>query len=210
MANCFGDHLFWATLYEMRKTNLKVFDAQKVGRLDADMWRAYYNHQFLKLFRHFFLLLKTQMRLGRFLMLRLAYYAVWAAVDYRIYRKLGINSSRILKNLTKFYKLVSKHSVEPFNYTKAARLELAWWEVHRKSNVNNTKLEQTLAEAASTIYNISPEHLTKFARYRAEAMIMPRHRADGPDNPTNWAKVTELTIRSWEALHDAVQAGRHR
>lgn len=168
------------------------------------MWRAYYNHQFFKLFRQLLLLVKYQLGLNWFLTIRLAYYSAWAAADYRLHKKQGINNPRIVKNLTKFYGLISKYNVEPFDYNKAAELELAWWEVHRKSYENNPALEQALADGAAAIYNVDPAVLRDYARYRAEAMIMPRHEGDAM-NQTDWQRVTDMTIKSWQSLHAAVQ-----
>lgn len=189
----------------MERTDLRQFDYKKVGQLDADMWRAYYNHQFFKLFRQLIMLIRTQIRLGWLLTFRLAYYSAWAAADYRIHKQKGVNNQRVLHNLTKFYGLVAEHSSEPFDYRKAASLELAWWDVHRKSTANNQALEKSLADAAAAIYNVSPDVLKDYAYYRAEAMILPRHEGDSAVNKTDWAKITELTILSWQALHQAVQ-----
>jgi hypothetical protein len=169
------------------------------------MWRAYYNHQFFKLFSQLLLLLKTQLRLNWLLTLRLAYYSAWAAADYRIHKHKGVNNERILKNLTKFYGLISKHNAVAFNYQKAAELELAWWDVHRKSYTNNPALEQSLADAAAILYNIDATDLKEYAYYRAEAMILPRHEGDRTGRYADWQKITELTIKSWQALHRAVQ-----
>lgn len=189
----------------MAKTDLRQFDPVKVGQLDADMWRAYYNHQFFKLFGQMLQLLKSQLGLSWPLTLRVAYYAAWAAADYRLHKHSGTNNQRILKNLTKFYQVIASRNVESFDYKKAAELELTWWEVHRRSYKNNAVLEQSLAEGAAAVYNIDPARLKGHAHYRAEAMILPRHEGDSPDNQTDWPKITELTIRSWQALHEAVQ-----
>lgn len=189
----------------MAKTDLRQFDPERVGQLDADMWQAYYNHQFFKLFRLMLLLLKNQLGLSWPQTIRVAYYASWAAADYRIHKHSGTNNRRILKNLTKFYRVISDHNVAPFHYKKAAELELAWWEVHRRSHTNNPALEQSLAEGSAAIYGVDSARLKDHAHYRAEAMILPRHEGDSVANQTDWPKITELTIKSWRALHEAVQ-----
>ncbi|MDB5166590.1 MAG: hypothetical protein JWM37_662 [Candidatus Saccharibacteria bacterium] len=189
----------------MVKTDLSNFDPVKVGKLDADMWRAYYNHQFFLLFRLLVVLIKNQLGLSWLLTIRSAYYSAWAATDYRIHKKQGTNSTRVLRNLCKFYGLVSKHSVKSFDFHKAAELELVWWEVHRRSYKTSIALEQALAESAAVIYNVKPQKLKEYARYRAEAMILPRHKGDDQTNRTDWQYITDLTIKSWTALHEAVQ-----
>ncbi len=188
----------------MAKTDIRCFNYKKVGQLDADMWRAYYNHQFVKLFRLLLLLVKNQLGLNWFLTVRLVYYSTWAAVDYRVHKQSGTNNKRILKNLTHFYSLLSRYNTDPFNYRKAAELELAWWEIHRKSYKNNLELEQSLAHAVATVYNIQAESLKKYAHYRAEAMILPQHKGDKPERVIDWQEVTELTIKSWQSLHEIV------
>jgi hypothetical protein len=188
----------------MAKADLRQFDYKKTGRLDSEMWRAYYNHQFIKLFRQLLKLIRSQLGLNWLVTLRLAYYSAWAAADYRINRK-SVNKKRVLNNLCKYYKLISKHSVEQFDYKKAAELELKWWDVHRASYENSQELENSLAEAAAVIYNVQPTTLKDYAHYRAEAMLLPRHQGDSDKNIINWPKIEELTIKSWQSLHTAVQ-----
>lgn len=168
------------------------------------MWRAYYNHQFFKLFWLLLKIIKSQLGLGWAKTVRLAYYSGWAAADYRINRK-KINEERILKNITKYYKLISDNSLQPFDYKKVAKLELAWWEIHRRSYRSSKELEQSLALAAATMYRADVKKFMPYAHYRAEAMILPRHKGDSKENIIDWPKIEELTITSWHELHQAVQ-----
>jgi len=189
----------------MADVDLRDLNAQSVGELDADMWRSYYNHEFFKLFVQLLRLIKLQLGLNWFLTIRLAYYAAWAAADYRIRKHKGVNNARVLRNLSKFYRLIARHSAEPFDYERVAKLELEWWDVHRKSYKNNPKLERALAEAAAALYNVDAARLKEYAHYRAEAMILPRHEGDDSSNQTDWAKVTELTVKAWQVLCLVIQ-----
>lgn len=187
----------------MKQANLRQFDYQKVGKLDADMWRAYYNHQFLKLFWLLLKIIKDQLGLNWFVTARLAYHSAWAAADYRIHRG-KVNSKRVLKNITKYYELISRNATEPFDYKKAGKLELAWWDIHRASYTNNKALEQSLADTFSVIYDVPPDKLEECAHYRAEAMMLPRHQGDSQENQTDWQHIETLTIKSWKALYIAI------
>jgi hypothetical protein len=186
----------------MTKTNLRKFDYNRVAQIDGRMWHSYYNHRFHKLFWQMLLLLKNQLGLGWLKTLRLAFYSAWAAADYRIHRG-NTNNGRIEKNLVKFYKLISDNSTEPFDYAKAGKLELDWWEVHRSSNKNNKQLEDSLAVAVAAMYNESPKKMTRYAHYRAEAMFLPGHTSD-KITKTNWVKVEQLLKESWQELFQAV------
>ena len=190
-------------LNQMPKADLRQFDYQEVARLDAEMWRAYYSHRFARLFWQLLGLIKSQLGLGWLTTFRLAYYSGWAAADYRLHRH-SVNRQRVEKNLIKFYKIVSASSTESFDFEKAGKLELLWWDVHRASNENNEDLEQSLANAAAAMYSISSIQLKSYAHYRAEAMILPRHTGD-KDNFTDWEKVHDLLARAWKSLYLAVQ-----
>lgn len=187
------------------KTDIAQFDPTNVAKIDAAMWRSYYNHQFYKLFWQLLTLIKAQLGLSWLVTIRLAYYSAWAAADYRIRKHTGVNHSRVLANLTKFYELISRHSVKRFDYKRAAELELAWWDVHRSSTTNNKVLEQSLANNMAAIYNVAPEKLADYAHYRAEAMILPRHEGDDQPVATDWDNVESLLIKAWASLYSAIQ-----
>jgi hypothetical protein len=189
----------------MTKTDLRQFDYEEVANLDSAMWRAYYNHQFLKLFSLALRLIKTQLGLNWILTIRLAYYSAWAAAYYRINKHKGVDNTRVLNSLTKFFRIISENSVEVFDYQKAAELELAWWDVHRRSKQNNEALEQSLAVAAAAVYNVPSSALGEYAHCRAAAMILPQHEGDKQPVFTNWAEVTALLNESWRSLHKVIQ-----
>lgn len=189
----------------MSKVDIRHFDYGRMAVLDAAMWRSYYNHQFFKLFVQLIKLVKTQLGFGWFLTIRLAFYSGWAAAYYRVHRQRGVDNSRVIKNLTKFYGLISANSLRPFDHKKAAKLELKWWDVHRSSYENNPALEQSLAEGAAAVYDVAPSSLKTYAHYRAVAMILPRHQGDDQDTPTDWKEIERLLTKAWQALHAVVQ-----
>lgn len=189
----------------MLRADLTQFDYRKVAALDAEMWRSYYNHRFFRLFFQLVRLVRLQIGLNWLFTLRLAFYAGWAAAYYRINKKKGVDSARVVKNLTKFYQLISQNSLQPFDYRKAAELELAWWDVHRPSYKNSPALERSLAEGAAAIYSVKPSALKEYAHYRAVAMILPRHEGDDQKTPTDWQEVHRLLEKAWRSLHKTVQ-----
>lgn len=172
--------------------------------MDADMWRSYYNHQFLKMARQAFKLFKSQVGLGRFLTFKIAYYSGWAATDYRI-KKGKENQTRVIKNLTKFYKVISDHSIQPFDYQRAAQLEYEWWQVHRYPERYKKDLAAAVAKPMAVAYNTSLVNLKNYGRYRAEAMLLPEHTGDkGKKDPDKLYKEVEgLLEKSWAALYYA-------
>lgn len=107
------------------KKDLRQFDYKVMARLDMEMWQAYYRHHFFKLFKLLFQLFGSQFSPNWRVTLKLAYYAVIAATDFRL--KMGHeNRARVLRYLTKFYGTISDNCVEPFDYKLAAEMELEW------------------------------------------------------------------------------------
>ncbi len=188
----------------MAKRDLRQFDFEKVAKLDKDMWRAYYNHQFLKLFILAVRFIRTQQCLNWYLTIKLVYHSSAAAADYRI-RKGYENYERPLRHLIKFFQIISDHSQQPFDFHKAAELELKWWNVDRYPDRFETTREQSLAEAMAVVYKVKAENLSDYGRHRAAAMKIPNHEGDKQAVKPDWQKVESLLIKSWQSLHEAVQ-----
>ncbi len=181
----------------MSKSDLTRFDYKEVAKVDADAWRSYYNHQFFKMYWQLLRGMKAQLGQNWFITLRLSFYAGWAAADFRLKRGHE-NYDRILKNLTKYYGLLSKHSIQPFDYSEAARLELEWWDIHRYPKKYKKSLEASLAEAVAVVYDVDSKALKDYAHYRAVAMMLPAHTGDKQksDPEKTYKEVEDLLVRS--------------
>lgn len=190
----------------MAESDLTQFDYKYVAKIDADAWRSYYNHQFFKMFLQLLRGMKKQLNTNWTTTLRLAFYSGRAAASYRV-KKGNENYPKVLKDLIKYYKILNAHSLQKFDYEEAAKLELEWWDIHRYPNRYKKSLEASLADAAAVVYKVHPETLRKYARYRAEAMMIPNHVGDkGKVNPEkDYQEIEALLLKSWEALHKAVQ-----
>lgn len=188
----------------MSKKNLRQLDYQKVAKLDSDMWRAYYDHRFLKLFLLLVQLMHAQFQFGWFLALKAAYYSGFAATDYRINR--GHEPyARVERHITKFYKAISDHATEPFDYRKAAKLELEWWNIHRYPKKYEKTLEASLAECMATIYSGNQKDFIEYAHYRAEAMVLRDEAGDVKKIEPDWQKIESLLLGSWKVMLQAAQ-----
>jgi hypothetical protein len=187
----------------MAQTNLTLFNYQKVAKLEMEMWRAYYSHRYVILFLLLFRDLRSQFHFGWSVALSAAYYAGLAAADYRI-NKGQENFSRIEKNLIQFYCLVSENCTKPFDYTKAAELELEWWNIHRYRNKYKKTLEVSLAESIAVIFNGRTKDFMEYARLRAQAMVI-RDEADIKKKEPDWSQIEELLLTSWRSAHYAIQ-----
>lgn len=190
----------------MRKTSLRDFDYKEVAHHEAAMWRAYYQHSFLKLFIQLSRITRSQLRLNWFVTLRLAYHSAFAAMYYRVGK--GDKKTVVpLKHLTTWYRIISKHSTRPFDYKKAAQADIDWWDLPRYPGKSSQKLQDGLASSAGFMYNTDPKKLRAYAQHRTEAMYVPTHENEGDSRKTQAAyqEIETLLEKAWSSLHKAVQ-----
>lgn len=171
------------------------------------MWRAYYEHRFLKLFS---LLLRLTKNFFGFSYLRSippAFYAAKAAIIFR--RNKGKendeNMKSVLKNLSCLYEIIRKNSVEKFDHKQVAELELEWWLVDRYPERYQTSRSVALANAMAALFSIDPDNLTTYATARAEAMVLCDKIEGATTQLVDWGKVRVLLKVSYSELSKAVQ-----
>jgi hypothetical protein len=183
------------------KRSLKQFNPEKVAKLEVGMWKAYYNRNFPKLLLLLVNLLHQQFGLNYFYSIVAAYYSGSAAMEFRRTRG-DENAKIILGKLINFFKIVSDHSLEKFNYVKAAESELEWWLVDRYPERYSISRIDALKNNMAIVYNTNPDKMESYARYRAEAMIIhDETKTKGAD----WQKIEPLLIRAYSALRSAIQ-----
>ena len=194
-----------ADLASGSRHNLRDFDGHEVGRLETGMWRSYYGHQKLKLFRELAELLRRQYHLPLWQSYIAAYHAAHAAVVFQT----GHNRAeymRALPGLESFYSLIRKHSETPFDIKKVAALELEWWIIHRERAQHQPQdLPDSLAALQSAIYRQPAGLFADHAKARADAMLLRDAGAQaGTLSEQDWRSIGVLLDRSWVSLHTAV------
>jgi hypothetical protein len=194
-------------LYGPRSTSLRRFDPAEVGRLEAAMWRSYYQRQQVRLFNQLTDLLRTQYNLPFFRSNKVGYSAARAAFVF----KGGHNRAeyeKALPYLMDFYTAIHRVSDIDFNIDRAARLELEWWIIHRERERHKPgDLERALAELPAELYQMPAEKFIEHARLRAEAMTIRDTKADdGGVTEEDWKRIEELLRASWLSLYEAVNS----
>lgn len=188
-----------------RKVNMRTANFIKFAEYESKMWRAYYNHRFEKLIFYLVLAVKVGYKSNWIVAMRMSWFSGRAAVNYRL-KKGQEDYPRVLNLLERFYKIASDHALEPFDYRKAAGLELEWWDIHRYPKKYQKTLERSIAEAAAVIYHCQPERLMEYARYRAQAAEMLTHEGDKHPEKNDWPKIDDLLYKTWLSLGRAVRS----
>ena len=196
-------------LYRPVSTSLREFDADEVARLETEMWRSYYSRERVKLFGQLARLLRTQYRLPFWRSNAVAYRAAKAAFVFKDGRGRA-DYERALPDLESFYHSVRAVADTDFDTTRAARLELEWWIVHRERRAHAPgDLDRALAELQAELFRIPPDRLAEHARLRAEAMEIRDTKAEqGGVTEGDWRRIDELLHGSWRSLHAAVNSGK--
>ena len=188
------------------RSSLTGFDGHEVGRLETAMWRSYYGHRPVALFRELVDLMRYQYHLPFWRACLAAWHAARAAVVFQ----RGHNRAEYelaLPNLRHYYAIIQPSSDTPFSVEKAARLELEWWIVHRERATYGLKeLERSLAALQAAIFQRPESLFTEHARLRAAAMLLrDGAQARGEVSEQSWRTIADLLDASWVSLQQTVR-----
>lgn len=185
------------------KTDFRRFDAAEVGRLDAAMWRSYYEKKPVRLFFQLARLLQEQFHAPFWRAHALAYQAAKAAFVFKG-GKARTDYARALPDLERFYEGLNRLSQRSFDAKFVARQELEWWIIRRERDRHPpAEWEAILAAEAAELYRLPTDRFREHARLRVEAMLL-RDRLDARITEADWAKIDGLLRESWRAFHAAV------
>ena len=197
--------VLWA-VFDLRgpcSHDLRAFQPDEVGSLDAAMWRSYYDHRQLRLFSQLATLLRTQYGLPLLRSYVVAFHAARAAVVFQRGRTRA-DYEHALPDLRSFYGAIDRVSLQHFDVERAARLELEWWIIHRERAAHAPgDLPRALAELQSAIYHEPADRFVEHARERADAMLR-RDAAAGRREEPDWAEIDRELKHSWTLLWAAV------
>lgn len=196
----------WA-VWAPHPSSLRDFDPAAVGRLEARMWRAYYEHREKDVFHSLTVLLREQYKLPWLRSYGAAYQGVRAAFVFKRGR-VRADYEKALPPLRRYYRAIRGASDTPFDAERAAQLELQWWIAHRQRDLHPPEeLEKALADLQAEIYGLPPEQFAEHARLRAEAMrLRDTREAEGTVSEADWRRIDDLLQQSWDALARAVHS----
>jgi len=186
-------------------TDIRVFDADHMARLDTDMWRSYYDRKPLALYFQLGQVLRDEFHMT----LARSYVTAYRAARAAFVFKRGharVDYDRALPDLERYFADIRAISETPFDVDRAARTELEWWIVHRERAQHAPgDLSRSLAVAAGALYQVDPLRLTTYGDERAIAMTIRDDReAAGGVSEADWTAIDEHLRRSWGALRVAV------
>ncbi len=203
-----GALLLWAglDLFGPRRADIRRFDPDEVAHLETMMWRSYYDRNPGELF---FQLAELMRRQFHFPLLRSNETATYAAKAAFVFKD-GHNRAdyeRASPYLECYFQAIRDISATSFDVQRAAQLELEWWIVHRdRAKRGYEELARALAEVAAELYQVPPDKLMDYGRYRADAMrIHDTKTAAGGVTEDDWRNIEVNLQASWQSLSKAIQ-----
>ena len=177
----------------------------RIAHYEAIGWRAYYDHQWLKMLRLIVALCQEEFHIPFPMSLLAAYYTTrasiaWAPVEH--------DERKVLDYLEKFYRVARRYSGLQFDPVHVAQLELQYFEVHRRLVDASDKSEfvQTMVELHSALFGISQRQAQKSAELRVVAAnivdLITGKKSTDPES--DWAKLEEYLRQCYASIQSEV------
>ncbi len=185
------------------------FNPDRIAYFEAQGWRAYYEHHWLKMLRLLVALCQEQFGVPFPISWLAAYYIVrasagWVAVNH--------DKQAILALHVKFYRIAQRYSGLRFDAERVAALEEQYWDVHRRLSGKSDKTEfiQTMIDLHSATFGISPAQARESAELRVLAnTIVDLITSKTSTNPqADWAKLEDYLRQCYRSIRREAELSR--
>jgi hypothetical protein len=189
-----------------RQADLRGFEPAEIARLEAAMWRDYYEKRYVALFGHLYELSRTQFGFAPLDSFRIALSAAQGAKAFQPTRSREA-ANAALPPLVTYFRLLASAAPGGFEVEEAARLELDWWQARREA-VAPRQYGVTVARVAAIIYGKPADDpsLLISGIGRAEAMAYRDARGQVMTDP-DWSEIECRLRRAYWSLKAAVAGG---
>ena len=156
----------------MRPDNpIRNFDPRKVAYYEKENYVAYYQKDWLKLFRVSVAMVKEAFALSWLQAIYAAYLVARAEIAAAPFPDNDIPLAE--SYMKRFYEYVRKIHQEEFDPAQAAKLDVNWWVIHRRlfGKAENQELVDALQNLYQEVYGAASEKFKEAAHGRAMGML---------------------------------------
>jgi hypothetical protein len=191
----------------MRPDNpMRNFDPRKVAYYEKENYVAYYEKDWPKLLRVSIRLVKESFALSLWQAIYGAYLVARAEIAFAPFPENDISSAEAY--MVRFYQFIKNIHHEIFDVSRAAKLEVHWWIVHRRlfGNVENQELVEAIENLYAESYGLEPAKVHEAAQLRAKGMLYSDLwvNAGEPENSPLLVQEEEALFQSYMALKGVV------
>lgn len=191
----------------MRPDNpIRNFDPRKVAHYEKENYVAYYQKDWLKLFRVSVAMVKEAFALSWPQAIYGAYLVARAEIAAAPFPDNDIPLAETY--MRRFYQFIQSIHREDFDTALAAKLDVNWWVIHRRlfGNAENQELVNAVACLYEEVYGATSAKFKEAAYYRAMGMLYSdRWVKEGkPTNSPLLVQEEEALYQSYKALKEAI------
>ena len=159
---------------------IRNFDPFLAAKGENDMWKCYYRHRYIKLFKVTFKFAKSFFGIELIDSIRLAFYMTIAQAFFKIGQIANIgketkgkeNNLLIIFFIKKAYDVFNKKFSLNMNTLQLSKLEYRQWYIDRYPYKFKETREEAMADLYSHIYNVPIDRLMKYATLRSAAAVI--------------------------------------
>lgn len=193
----------------MRPDNpIRNFDPRKVAHYEKENYVAYYQKDWLKLFRVSVAMVKEAFALSWLQAVYGAYLVARAEIAAAPFPDNDIPLAE--SYMRRFYQFIRNVHKEEFDTALAAKLDVNWWVIHRRlfANPENQELVDAVACLYEEVYRATSEKFQEAAYHRVMGMLYSDRwvREGKPaDSPLLVQEEEELYL-GYKALKEAINS----
>src|SRR6266700_314560 len=179
------------------------FHPERVAYFEAAGWRAYYDRRWFKMLYLIVVLCQEQFHIPFPQSLLAAYYTTRASIAWV---PVNHDEERVERYLQQFYRIAARYSGLGFDYSQVAKLELRYFDVHRKLVGATEKSEflQVLIELHNALFGLSEQQERESAEYRLLAAdtvdLITGKKSTNVEG--DWAKLEEYLRRCYSLIQE--------
>ena len=185
---------------------MRNFDPRKVAHYEKENYVSYYQKDWLKLLRVSIGLVKESFALSIWQAIYGAYLVARAEIAFAPFPQNDV--ARAEAYMRRFYQFIKDIHREDFDVSRAAKLEVNWWIVHRKlfGNAENQELVEAVENLYTETYGIELTKVREAARLRVMGMFYSDLwvNAGKPENSPLLVQEEEALFQSYTALKELV------
>jgi hypothetical protein len=177
------------------------FNPARTAFAEATGWRMYYERKWLRFAYLIVRLCQDQFHIPFPWSALASFHVARAAAEWNSKRH---DSGRALRELERYYRLALRYSDFTFDASRAARVELDYWEVHRRLAHQEDKSEfvTVFVQLHSLIFSIRPDQARRSAELRVEANnLVDGITAGSSDNPAHdWNVIEQKLTECYQSI----------
>ncbi|MBI3242952.1 MAG: hypothetical protein HYZ49_11730 [Chloroflexi bacterium] len=188
------------------KNLMRSFNPARVAFYEKENYVAYYQKRWLRLLRVSVGMVKESFSLSWPQAVYAAYLVARAEIAFAPFPTNNVPLAEAY--MRRFYTFIKKvHHLE-FDVEQVARLDVKWWEIHRRlfGDPQNQELVEAVAALYAATYGVELESVREAAYHRVQGMLYSDYwvNAGKPENSPLLAQEEEALLKSYTILREAL------